>query len=199
MKSVVYEYMVYDEEKGREVWYRTVDAVLSNYRANQVLGRAIRVWKVRELDDKGKPFGPTYVLKDYWITLNSMTEGQIQSNILEAAGRVQSNQDFRKYFMTILHDTIVQIDGKEDTTELHLGAMVDLDSPEYSLKQVELKLPTHTHIGSTHLESTGGSGMTNADALFDPLFMQTDTEEIAERRSRVYEPRKHVGRMMLAF
>ncbi|KAI3616466.1 hypothetical protein WG66_011376 [Moniliophthora roreri] len=190
-KSVVYEYMVYDEEKGREVWYRTVDAVLSNYRANRPLGRAIGVWKVRELDDKGEPFGPTYVLKDYWITLDSMTEGQIQSNIFKVAGQVRPNQDFRKYFMTILHDTIVRIDGNEDTTELHLGAMVDLDSPEYSLKQVESKLPPRAHIVSTHSESTGGSGMTDADALFDPLFAQTDTEEIAERRSRVYEPRKH--------
>ncbi|KAI3607815.1 other 1 protein kinase [Moniliophthora roreri] len=190
-KSVVYEYMVYDEEKGREVWYRTVDAVLSNYRANRPLGRAIRVWKVRELDDKGEPFGPTYVLKDYWITLNSMTEGQIQSNIFEAAGRVRSNQDFRKYFMTILHDTIVRIDGKEDTTELHLSAMVDLDSPEYSLKQVELKLPTHTHIGSTHSQSSDDGGMVDADAFLNSLLAQADAEEIAERKRRVYEPRKH--------
>uniref|UniRef100_A0A0W0GBD5 Protein kinase domain-containing protein n=2 Tax=Moniliophthora roreri TaxID=221103 RepID=A0A0W0GBD5_MONRR len=190
-KSVVYEYMVYDEEKGREVWYRTVDAVLSNYRANRPLGRAIRVWKVRELDDKGEPFGPTYVLKDYWITLDSMTEGQIQSNIFKVAGQVRPNQDFRKYFMTILHDTIVRIDGNEDTTELHLGAMVDLDSPEYSLKQVESKLPPRAHIVSTHSESTGGSGMTDADELFDSLLAQADAKKAAERKRRVYEPRKH--------
>ncbi|ESK83852.1 other 1 protein kinase [Moniliophthora roreri MCA 2997] len=93
--------------------------------------------------------------------------------------------------MTILHDTIVRIDGKEDTTELHLSAMVDLDSPEYSLKQVELKLPTHTHIGSTHSQSSDDGGMVDADAFLNSLLAQADAEEIAERKRRVYEPRKH--------
>ncbi|EEB91322.1 hypothetical protein MPER_10334 [Moniliophthora perniciosa FA553] len=118
---VVYDYMVYDKEKGCEVWYRTVGNVISNYRANRPLGRAIRVWAVQELDDEGVPSDDVHVLRDYWITLSSLTEGQIQSQIFEGAARVRGNDNFKKYFMTILHDTIVEIDGQEDSSILHLG------------------------------------------------------------------------------
>ena len=80
--------------------------------------------KVREVGPGGCPRGEEMVLKDFWIPEDSKTEGQIQAEIFESARRELSDKSdpegFRKYFMTIVHDTVVKIDKHPDTSRLFL-------------------------------------------------------------------------------
>ncbi|KAK7046067.1 hypothetical protein VNI00_007062 [Paramarasmius palmivorus] len=186
---VAYDYMVEDEKGDRQVWYRTVGGVISNHRANRPLGRAIRVWLVQELDDDGVPFGPNLVLKDYWITLDSLTEGQIQSRIFEAAAKARGNEDFKKYFMTILHDTIVNIDGEEDSSPLHLGRVTVPLTERLDLKKKAARKVPKAHIDSGHGDSTGGNEVpVPAEEL--PLVEERKHKD-ARHEQHSYEPRKH--------
>ncbi|KAK7026718.1 hypothetical protein VNI00_015491 [Paramarasmius palmivorus] len=186
---VAYDYMVEDKTGGRQVWYRTVGGVISNHRANRPLGRAIRVWLVQELDDDGVPFGPNLVLKDYWITLDSLTEGQIQSKIFEAAAKACGNEDFKKYFMTILHDTIINIDGEEDSSPLHLGGATVPLAERLDLKKKAARKVPKAHIDSGHGDSTGGNEVP-LPAEEPPLVKERKHKD-AKHERHSYEPRKH--------
>ncbi|KAK7026794.1 hypothetical protein VNI00_015452 [Paramarasmius palmivorus] len=182
--AVVYDYMIYDTKEDREIWYRTVGEVISNYRAHRLLGRAIRVWVVQELNNKGVPFGNNLVLKDYWITLDSLTEGQIQSRIFEAAARARGNKEFKKYFMTILHDTIVTIDGEEDSSPLHLGGEAVPMKSRFCLKKEAARNVPRPHIDFVHSESTGGNDVPV------PEEEESDNDD-PKHEHHLYEPRKH--------
>ena len=69
------------------------------------------------------------VLKDFWIRLDSKTEGQIQAEIFQSAREELSDESgpegFQKYFMTIVHDTVVDI-GLQDTSPLAISQLLDL-------------------------------------------------------------------------
>ena len=73
--EVAYEYMVRNGDQ--EIWYQTVDKAIFSYQAARLLGRAIRVWKVRRVEfdrhGKGTLVGPVVALKDYWITKSAKT------------------------------------------------------------------------------------------------------------------------------
>ena len=187
--AIVYEYMVHDEAKGRDVWYRTVGDVLFNTRAYRLMGRAIRVWKVVELDVNEEPFGEEMVLKDYWITEDSKTEGQIQEEIFKAAdkelGKDNDPANFKKYFMSIRHDTIVKMKAGADTTGLHLHCDGKLNVPytEHPLRLSSLAKPTPPQIkDSCHASIRGSRPVTSPDAG------KHDTPKGAPQP---FEPRKH--------
>ena len=98
------------DKSGEEVWYQTVGNALCTSPSYLPIGRGIRVWKVREVDVDGSPRGEEMVLKDFWIPEDSKTEGQIQAEIFQSAREELSDETdpdgFKKYFMTIVHDTV---------------------------------------------------------------------------------------------
>ena len=116
--------MVRDKDTHKEIWYQTVGHALWNTQAYRLMGRAIRVWKVRKLGPDDEPCGNEMVLKDFWIPEDSKTEGQIQAEIFECVRKELSGESepegFKKYFMTIVHDTVVKLDKRLDTSRLFL-------------------------------------------------------------------------------
>lgn len=91
-EKIVYEYAVYDSEKKRDIIYRTTGNALFNHQEYCLMGCAIRVWEVEELDSKGEPTGTINVLKDYWLTQGSRTEKQIQDEIFAAASATRQKR-----------------------------------------------------------------------------------------------------------
>ncbi|KAL0065217.1 hypothetical protein AAF712_007728 [Marasmius tenuissimus] len=118
----VYDYQVVDAD-GKEAWFRTKQR-LYDYRWTQILGQGLRVWEAYVLDASGFPIEDvvdgkrvrrTVVLKDYWLPLKAPLESDTQEKIIASAlsaRGLEANQDeeLRKYFMTILHDVVVQVE-----------------------------------------------------------------------------------------
>lgn len=86
------------------------------------------MWKVKEFAN-GEPVGDEKALKDYWIPEDSKTEGEIQDEIFLRAGKGRQQRsdfdDFKKYFMTIKHNTVVKVSGQDDTSYLPFQAELD--------------------------------------------------------------------------
>ncbi|KAH9487296.1 hypothetical protein JR316_0001366 [Psilocybe cubensis] len=61
-------------------FYRTLK-VLSEYPSNNISGRMARVWLVDRVDSDGNKIGPPCVLKDVWLSINALTEKEIQTAI----------------------------------------------------------------------------------------------------------------------
>lgn len=146
---MVYEYLVRAEHKKRDVRYRTIGEPLSTYAASTLLGRAIRVWKVVELDSKDEPLGSPNVLKDFWPRESSRSENQAQNEIFAAVtaarrGRDDQDQDdLKKYFMTILHDIVVHAEEQPDTTQLLIRTELDGDQGKYPVRHSDARAPDH--------------------------------------------------------
>ncbi|TCD60210.1 hypothetical protein EIP91_010546 [Steccherinum ochraceum] len=122
--EIAYEYTVLGKE-GEEHVYRTVGNGIFSHQRHRILGRGTRIWKVREVNAEGEFISDEHVLKDYWLSQNSQTEGEIQAEILSAARKTRTEKgipcdDISKHFMTILHDTVVTIDGKQDENSVYL-------------------------------------------------------------------------------
>ncbi|THH28515.1 hypothetical protein EUX98_g5678 [Antrodiella citrinella] len=130
--ELAFDYIVGDHR------YRTTKAIVT-CPAHRLLGRATRVWRVREIDDAEKYISEERVLKDYWITEDCKTEKEIQTAIIDAAEIARSDcqrEDLEKYFMIILSDDQVQINDVPDTSTHYLSATGE-DVDEFLLQLAE--------------------------------------------------------------
>lgn len=106
-KEIVYRYHMKDGAV-----YETVD-ILSSFNSQQILGRGTRVWKVRRIEpaDKSDNY---YALKDVWLDETVKSERTIQQAMFD---KMKDQEDYRKHFVDIVHEEIVNIDGQEDRTK----------------------------------------------------------------------------------
>ncbi|KAI0085288.1 hypothetical protein BDY19DRAFT_909100 [Irpex rosettiformis] len=104
--------------QGREATYIT-HQVLANISAEAMQGRATRVWRGKQADEKGRPTGHNMVIKDCWIDSDRKREGDILAEILDAA-KTSPNPDhlpnIKNHFLTVVHHGDVLVDGVKDTT-----------------------------------------------------------------------------------
>ncbi|THH28687.1 hypothetical protein EUX98_g5506 [Antrodiella citrinella] len=177
--KVVYEYLV----EGKT--YRTVgDAALFSHQAYRLLGRAIRVWRVKEVGPDGELFRDEHALKDYWLPEYCQTEGEIQAEIFEDAAKARpddSEMKFKNYFMTILHDTVLP--------PSNLPPIPPTTCRQLQLIVSETKAPTVPHVKrSTNAQPTGGNVVsTPAPERGDYPSYVAGGVPVTIR----YEPRKH--------
>lgn len=198
-KEVAYEYMVKDGDQ--EIWYQTVDKAVFSYRAARLLGRAIRVWKVRrvEFDEHGKGtlVGPVMALKDYWITKSSKTEGEIQHDIFKRAKATRERrgeppesveEDIRKHFMTIVHDVPVLLNGEADSSERFIRQPVPRDCDREPVQLPSQRQATEAHITSDNHTAEGAVTGSTGPASDHPRLPE---EEGAEAVKFIFEARRH--------
>ncbi|KAI0089643.1 hypothetical protein BDY19DRAFT_1070382 [Irpex rosettiformis] len=133
--------------QGREATYIT-HQVLANISAEAMQGRATRVWRGKQTDERGRPIGHNMVIKDCWIDTDRKREGDILSEILEAA-KTSSNPDhlsnIKNHFLTVVHHGDVLVDGVKDTTlSLRRGTefpelrkFLDLERSSSTTKEVD--------------------------------------------------------------
>ena len=103
--------------------YKTID-IISDMSSN-LRGRATRAYEAYDVENPGS----RVVIKDSWVNVNRLKEGDTLSEILDEA----SDED-KAMFLTALVHGIVTIDGREDLTHdlLMNGYMVSTDSRAYS-------------------------------------------------------------------
>ncbi|KAF9032654.1 hypothetical protein BDZ89DRAFT_1063276 [Hymenopellis radicata] len=101
-----------------------------------IVTRATRVWEVVELGPGDVPIGGSKVLKDVWLYFDAKPESDIYNEIfaalrqLDEAGSVPESErppplqpgssleeDAKHYFMTIVSDSIVMINGQPDEAQ----------------------------------------------------------------------------------
>ncbi|KIY44538.1 hypothetical protein FISHEDRAFT_10536, partial [Fistulina hepatica ATCC 64428] len=99
--------IVQDEIKH---YFRTID-ILSEYRAARVSGRGTRVFLVQRCSgfNDTEPFGDKAVLKDFWLDERALPEWTIQADIFHQLLSLVSTGGYKKYFMTILEHSQVQL------------------------------------------------------------------------------------------
>ncbi|KAL0061692.1 hypothetical protein AAF712_011500 [Marasmius tenuissimus] len=162
----VYDYRVDHPEDGTQ-WYRTVES-LDTHRAARLPGRGVRVWVVKPLDrnrqayPSGSAMDKRYVLKDYWLPIDSKSEKEISDAIVDAAVVKGRNEaDVRKHLMTIMRDWVVSINGRDDNSDLHLRRKMPPSKYEEHILKHDLKTPpTQPQIsGSVNSVPTGGLNM----------------------------------------
>ena len=101
--------------------YRTID-IIADLSSN-LRGRATRVYEAYEV---GNPDSKV-VIKDSWVDVSRTKEGDTLSEILDGA-----SDDEKSMFLTVLVHGVVEIGGREDTTQdlLMNGYLISTDSPE---------------------------------------------------------------------
>ncbi|KAJ8083338.1 hypothetical protein PM082_009210 [Marasmius tenuissimus] len=165
----VYDYCIHDENKGVR-WYRIVES-LDTHRAARLPGRGVRVWVVKPLDQNRQPYtkkDKRYVLKDYWLPMESKSEKEISDAIVKAAvDKGRDAADVRKHFMTIKHDNVVVVSGRNDDSNFHLRQK--MPPSEYDEKHI--------------LEEASGLD-TSAEKSQDTVSMKPE-------RTWIFEPRVH--------
>uniref|UniRef100_A0A0W0F630 Fungal-type protein kinase domain-containing protein n=1 Tax=Moniliophthora roreri TaxID=221103 RepID=A0A0W0F630_MONRR len=92
--------------------YETLEAI-SIYKANFLLGRANRVFKVQRVVND-ELIGPIFVLKDLWLPEGAKTELEIQEDVKANINKVHVVEgldatDFEKHFVAIKHCEIVKV------------------------------------------------------------------------------------------
>ncbi|KAH9487289.1 hypothetical protein JR316_0001359 [Psilocybe cubensis] len=92
-------------------FYRTVK-VLAEYPSNNISGHMARVWLVDRVDSEGNKIGPQCVLKDVWLSVNALTEKEIQTAIFA---------DIEKYCHPDKPDYDLALDPPEDSPEASLN------------------------------------------------------------------------------
>ncbi|KAJ7574296.1 hypothetical protein C8J56DRAFT_872223 [Mycena floridula] len=116
--------------KVGEKMYQTL-AVLSDYKADVISGRAARVWEVKELNEKGKQIGQRRALKDSWLDDNSNSEKSVLDELKRKINEAGDSDDlalFNKCFMQILeggpvldsfgHDIVAEELAADDIEEV---------------------------------------------------------------------------------
>ncbi|KAJ3552165.1 hypothetical protein NM688_g4296 [Phlebia brevispora] len=89
--------------KGAGRIFRT-EKLISDVRANSLIGSATRIWLVREVVD-GEPSKQLFVLKDYWIDHDRRREGTIYTALHD-----HSTQP-TEHFLTLIIDGDVHVQG----------------------------------------------------------------------------------------
>jgi hypothetical protein len=111
--------------KVGDKYYLTIQN-LSDYAASAITGRATRVWDARE---EGDPGAVSVVIKDLWVNIDSLSEGEILDAILVDMEKWKLSNpypddpdpDFRRYFLTKLAEWEVLLsNGEPDTTRVSM-------------------------------------------------------------------------------
>ena len=128
------------------------------------------------------------VLKDYWIPEHSKTEGQIQAEIFKYARKEldgeRDSECFKKYFMTIHHDTVVDISGNPDTSKLCIRERPNPRKHGERLLELasDAKATPAQILGSCNTKPTGGN----------PIPLPTpDKHDTPQDAPQLFEHRKH--------
>jgi hypothetical protein len=90
----------------------TTGAPLFDFKADLVEGRAMRVWRAYDKSDLSKT---VHALKDVWIDIDAVAEGDILRKVYDQLG-----ESGRESFLTVLCDGIVMIKDFKDTTKANL-------------------------------------------------------------------------------
>jgi hypothetical protein len=107
--------------------------VLADFAADSLLGRGSRVWRghFEGEDDKER------VLKDVWVDTDRPREGDILRDLAHAFQlHPYPNSSFSDHFLTVIEDTIVEVDGThhDDT----LNTMMNGQEPPEGCKSLNL-------------------------------------------------------------
>ncbi|KAJ7584773.1 hypothetical protein C8J56DRAFT_1088526, partial [Mycena floridula] len=162
-------------------FYRTVD-VLSDFKADNICGRATRVWSVLELRD-GKTVGDECVLKDFWLEQGSKSEKQIFDDLEGLFTETADRKIFDDYFVKILDGCRVKnSNGEDDITKglLRTDMQPNLMSVLLTTSESDPTTTRHVHTSSEHPESAGvvpmvASGMLSLQSVQGPIqFAQRD-------------------------
>ncbi|KAJ3760773.1 hypothetical protein EV360DRAFT_39112 [Lentinula raphanica] len=135
--------------------------VLSDIAADSPLGRATRVWKVK--DDEGN----LHVLKDVWLDQSRTEEHLIREEILKAVEGLEDGERFaellKKYMLTPIAYGKVRVDGlPDDTTDVMLAGYLPVED-----EMVPLKPPVTVPSRNTR-QSTGMSLPSDKDCISSP-------------------------------
>ena len=111
-------------------------AVLSDYKAGYIIGRASRVWKVQQVQDQDNGhsvlIGDVLVMKDVWIDQDSPSEGHILRNVFKKLNTVHPTTEtdrksieklFAEHFVTIEVDEVVKV-GNLDSLQADTTATI---------------------------------------------------------------------------
>ncbi|KAH9487284.1 hypothetical protein JR316_0001354 [Psilocybe cubensis] len=112
-KKRQYTFKIPSSDGKSAKFYRTVK-VLSEYPSNNISGRMARVWLVDRVDSEGNKIGPPCVLKDVWLSVNTLTEKEIQTAIFA---------DIEKYCHPDKPDYNLASDPPEDSPQDALNAI----------------------------------------------------------------------------
>ena len=90
-------------------WY-TTEEVLCNLAAEDIAGRATRVWKARDEQ------GDLVVLKDVWLDEGRMPEHDVQKELLGSEKDERYVKLVKRHLFTIVAHEKLQVDGAVDNT-----------------------------------------------------------------------------------
>ncbi len=116
--------------------YITAKTVL-DYDASVIIGRGTRVFEAYEEGDSSET---CVALKDTWMDMNALSEGQILCNAFRAMDRCKTpsdTDDYHKYFLTPLTDGVVKLrNGQDDDTRVaRRNRPIDESTDRYFTKQ----------------------------------------------------------------
>lgn len=106
----MYDIDVYTDADTPPTTYRS-KALLSDFGAHALRGRATRVFEVQILVD-GEPTGEFHALKDVWVDFDRVTEGKLLEDIEASIGE-EDKEAFRRHFMTKLEHGYVYVPNEE--------------------------------------------------------------------------------------
>jgi hypothetical protein len=159
-------------------WYVTTGC-LSSLRSRRLIGRATRVWEVKEWSKADAKDAPRYALKDVWLDIDASTERQIQEDIFHKFNTVNPidmpQETARSYFM-----------GIRACEEVVHGEVKDRTSGFPKHDFISLKSSTEVKQEASMRSSRTGSSAVGL-ATEEPATFKT---QLAPRR-RFYRPKKH--------
>ncbi|KJA27947.1 hypothetical protein HYPSUDRAFT_156193 [Hypholoma sublateritium FD-334 SS-4] len=93
--------------------------------ANNIRGRATRVYEATVKDPEDSSISQTVVLKDSWVDVGRSKEGDTLAALLEGAKPKE-----KELFLTVIQHGVVKINGQDDSTEdLILGGQTFCNPP----------------------------------------------------------------------
>lgn len=121
-------------------WYRILDDI-SDFKAAWILGRATRVWKVRELKDRSVDstvVGDILVMKDVWVDEDARSEKEILDDIISKINLVNPITTVDRslvfnHFIEIVADVLVETTNSlglqegDCTSSIFQGALPSLE------------------------------------------------------------------------
>ncbi len=156
--------------KVRGILYQTLRPL--NEPTLDILSHATRVWEVVELDESNMmPLGEPKVLKDVWVYTGTKGEREIYDEIFTALGELDRKgavpgnerppplvpgaslvEDAQRYFMTIVSDEVVVIDGQPDTARGPQVGYTEFIYSEGRAQAPSIPVPkiAHPHKERTH-------------------------------------------------
>ena len=97
--------------------YRT-QRLISSAGADTLQGRGTRVWEVKEVDARGRVFGPSMVLKDAWVDYARDREAIILQKIRNSAKTPRHATAFDRYLLHVVEfGDVPSVNGSPDDTQ----------------------------------------------------------------------------------